>query len=337
MPSVPIASPQPTEFPFAPDAERAAQLDVAVRAGLAKSLAAVFDALEIDSGDAGRKRLSSALAAGPVAPGVFALYVEMVLATYADRDDEARATAKTLLTAFHAAPRPLSVVTLDDRDLGPGQAARYDRLLADDIGVPIAAVAAPALAEARRRLDSIFELLRAGAPDVFAESVALIRQIVVVSTGPGAPRMAFGAASSFALWGALVLNVECLDDRLHAADQIAHESAHTLLFGLAGGGFLTENDQAERYTSPLRPDLRPMEGVAHATFVAGRTTYVLESFLRHGVLTGEELETARRHVAASERAYAEGLATVEANAQLTPAGAAAFAGLRRHMNSRAPV
>ncbi|HLI67723.1 MAG TPA: HEXXH motif-containing putative peptide modification protein [Caulobacteraceae bacterium] len=321
------------DFAFAPNPGRAARLDAAVRAGLADSLTAVFSALGLPP-DARQRRFLKRVEAGPVPPGVFAVYVELVLAVMRDEDDAARALAHALFGVPTAAAG-LSVVTLDDGGLGNGQAERYRRLLAEDIGAPIDALAAAALADACAKLDAALALLGAGAPDVAAELRVLIRQIVLVRASGAGEGTTFGGASSFALWGALVLNAERLADPLEAAVQLAHETAHTLLFGLAQGGQLTDNAAEARYASPLRIDPRPMEGVAHAVFVTGRMIYTLDRLLAGGVLDIAAAARAREQLVRNEAAYAAGLATVMKHATLTPAGEAAFRAVRRHMDRRA--
>jgi HEXXH motif-containing protein len=115
------------------------------------------------------------------------------------------------------------------------------------------------------------------------------------------------------------------------AVSLAHEAAHSLLFGLAVGGQLTENDAAERYSSPLRRDPRPMEGVAHATYVTARMAYALEAMIGAGVLDQDEMARAGDQLAHDKAVCIQGLATVMADAGLTPAGEAAFAGLRQYV------
>ena len=317
---------------FAPDASRGARLDQAVRAGLADSLTTIFESLDT-AGAAGASRRAAMLgrlAAGPVPPGLFGVYVELVLAIFADRDRE----VDVLLNALPG-PWPvsegLSIVTLDDAELGHGQSARYQRLLSDDIACAIEPLRPAALEAAARRLTQGLDLLQAGAPDLFGEFRALVRQVVLVAPGAGPQAFTFGGASTFSLWGALVLNAEGFGDRVGIAVSLAHEAAHTHLFGLALGGRLTENDEAERYPSPLRRDPRPMEGVAHASYVTARMVYALKALIASGQLDAGETGLAADRLTVNETAVAQGLATVMAHARFTPLGAAAFEGLRRSM------
>ena len=301
-----------------------------MRAGLADSLTTIFDSLDPPrAADASRRAaLLDRLAAGPVSPGLFGVYVDLVLAIFAERDRDVEALLDELLGPWPVL-EGLRIVTLDDAQLGGGQSARYQRLLSEDIACAIEPLRPDALEVGAARLTRALDLLQAGAPDLFGEFRALVRQVVLVAPGAGPQGFTFGGASTFSLWGALVLDAEGFGDRLSVAVSLAHEAAHTHLFGLALGGRLTENDEAERYASPLRRDVRPMEGVAHAAYVTARMIYALKALVASGELDARETGLAADRLAVNEAALAQGLATVMANARFTPAGAAAFEGLRR--------
>ena len=324
-------------FDFAPDPARALRLDQGVRDGLADSLQAVFDTTGRSRGgdDPGVASLLTSIKARVASPALFGAYVELVLAIFAERDAAAESLMEETLTRWAEWPCSAHFVTLDDRDLGRGQSERYRRLLAEEIGCPLEPVADEALAAAAMQLEAAISLLRDAVPDVAAELGALVRQIVLVAPGESADGVVFGGASTFSLWGALVLNADRLGDRLEVAVQLAHETAHCHLFGLALGGRLVENDDADRHPSPLRRDLRPMEGVAHATYVTARMIYALDALIASGRLDADETTRAGAQLDRNEKAYTDGLKTVLAEAQFTTAGAAAFDGLRRFTEARA--
>jgi HEXXH motif-containing protein len=322
-------------FGFAPDALRAAGLDQAVRAGLADSLATVFDNLDSAPGHDGRiAALLNRIRSAPVAPALFGLYFELVLALFGRRGDEAETLAGELLRYPARKSRTLRIVTLADRDPDLGQSQRYQRLLRADVGGDIQPLSREQCDAAAVRLTQALDLLRLAAPALFAELRGLVREIVLAAPERGARGFEFGGASAFSLWGALVLNADGFGGRLDIAVSLAHEAAHTLLFGLALGGALTGNDPAERHRSPLRQDPRPMEGVAHATFVIARMIYALEALIASGLLTGCEAACAHEQLTANERACDDGLQIVFAHARFTPPGAAIFDGLRRYMDGQ---
>ena len=210
---------------FPPDAIRGARIDQAVREGLADSLNTIFESLDPPSPADARTRagLLHRVRAGPVPPALFGAYVELVLALFAERDDEARALLDELSGSWQAQSESLRIITLDDRDLGQGRAMRYRRLLSDDIACEIEPLGPGAHAGAAEGLAQALDLLRAGAPDVFCELRALVTEIVLVAQGDGPQGFVFAGASTFSLWGALVLNADRFGDRLDVAVSLAHE------------------------------------------------------------------------------------------------------------------
>ncbi|MFI4933216.1 MAG: aKG-HExxH-type peptide beta-hydroxylase [Caulobacterales bacterium] len=306
-----------------------------MRAGLADSLRTIFDRLDDRFAISPQRRLTllAEIEAGPVRPGVFGVYVDLVLALFEERLADGQSLLTELLDTSSKAG-PLRVVNLDDRQLGTGQSARYRRLVGCDILAEINPVEGEAFAEAAELVTAAMELLRDGAPEVLAEFRALIRELVLISVARGTDGLLVGGASTFSLWGAQILNADRLCDRLTTAVSLAHETAHTYLFGLARGGRLVDNDDDERHASPLRREPRPMEGVAHATFVLARMIYVLEALIGSGRLRPEEVPQAHNQLRHSQEAFDDGLATVLAHARFTPAGAAAFAQVQRYMHAR---
>lgn len=323
------------EFRFAPDHLRTARLDQLVREGLADSLAIVFDNLEPRrGGDERFLALSRLIKAGPVSPGLFGAYVELVLAVFDQRDADTECLVGELLHWRRNGASDFRIVTLDDTELGQGQAARYRRLTSADIPGEIRPLDAADYTRAAAQLTQALALLDAGAPDLLKEIRNLIREVVLVAPGSCPTAAAFNGASTFSLWGAVVLNAKCFGNRLDVAVSLVHEAAHSHLFGLTLGGRLTENEPTEVYASPLRQDLRPMEGVAHAVYVTARVIHLLELLIGSRHLRADETACAREQLRRYEQAYDQGLATVSAHASFTPPGAAAFSALRRHMESR---
>lgn len=317
---------------FEPDALRAARQDAAVRLGLADSLSAVFDSLDAPVDAARRRALLEAIEAGPVRPAVFGTYVELVVALFDERTADAAALVEDLLGRNPSQVEPLRIVSLDDAELGPGQAERYRRLVSDDILVSIDRAPPRARARATAVLTAAIDLLRLGAPAVYDEVRSLVREIVLVDGQCHSDRLVVGGAVTFSLWGSQIVVAEQVGDRLTAALQLAHEASHAHLFGLALGGRLVENDDEIRYPSPLRPDPRPMEGVAHATYVLGREVYTLRALVASGRLTEAEERLARDKIAVKRRGFAQGMATLAGDAVFAPAGRAAFEHARRYMD-----
>jgi HEXXH motif-containing protein len=218
---------------------------------------------------------------------------------------------------------------LSDEDLGPGQAARYRRLIDDDsnLQLQIRAFAPGAFPTVSEFVSDGAALLEAAMPELAGEMKALVREIVLVDK-PG--NRHFGA-SSFQIWGALFLKPYPHGNRAAIVEQLAHETSHALLFGLSKGQPLVRNDPNEVYPSPIRQDLRPMDGVVHATYVIARMHYAMSQLLGSGLLSAEEAKVALATRDAHRAHYKNGLAVVETNAKWTEVGEAAHSSARAYM------
>ena len=112
---------------------------------------------------------------------------------------------------------------------------------------------------------------------------------------------------------------------------LAHESGHNLLFGLCADGPLHENGDDERYSSPLRIDPRPMDGIIHAAYVTARMHQAVQRLLAAGVLDEAQAEEARTANIANVKRFAMGMQAVDRHARLTARGRAVMAGARAYM------
>lgn len=318
---------------FAPCAERARRLDLRMRRRLAESVRYVAEQAQAALGPdpAALARFLARVEAGPVGSRAFAAYYDLVLAL--DAGDLAEAGVRLLeLLEAPVAPPGLRILELGDpaRDR---DADRYRRHVDTDPEQPLSIQPPPpALAAAcRARIEAAFARIDAGDPELGREIRALVREIVL-AVGPPDPRaLSFDGASSFMLWGAVVLNAAGHATPLEMVQALAHESAHNLLFGLAADGPLVRNDDAPRFASPLRADPRPIDGIFHATFVTARMHRALAQLRAAGALDAAERAEADAALAAHRAHFAQGLATLDRHAELTPAGAAALAGARAYM------
>jgi HEXXH motif-containing protein len=271
------------------------------------------------------------LAAGPVSAAIFGAYCDLVLAI----DDHRLDLAETLLTEIGAAPnRPTELLIRDlaDPRIDP-IADRYIRLIDTDPAISFTVLApSPEIAAAcRGRIAAAFSLLEAGDPALATEIRALIGEIVI-AIGPDDPTaLVFDGASSFMLWGAIILNANGQRTVLEMAQALAHESGHNLLFGLCADGPMDENDGDARYSSPLRADPRPMDGIVHATYVTARMHRTVARLLQAGVLGGATTAEAQASLVAHRRAFAQGIEVIDRHARLTERGHAIMSGARAYM------
>ena len=317
-------------FDFQPNAARARIIEARVRAGLVDSIEAALRAVSgygAPSGDT----LLARIRAGPVSPVVFGAYTDLVEAIFADDIDGAVTIANELCAPGFGLDPGLRVVTLEDSDLGEGQAARYCRLIDDDpmLLAQLRALSPDAFAAAAIRVKQAIALLDAAAPEIAGELRALVREIVLVDQ----PDDTHFGASSFQIWGALFLRPCPHGGRVVIAEALAHEAAHALLFGFGMGKALVVNEADELYPSPIRDDPRPMDGIVHATYVLARMHYVGTHLLASGLLSEEEEQIAREEQARHMHYYVRGVAVVEAHAKWTQAGEAALNSAKAYMTA----
>ena len=258
----------------------------------ARYYALVRAMLEEDSDAA--ERLFHELTAAPLQPdgGLFALG--------ADLDRECSALYASLMEAGE--PKPLGFAKPD--------AERVTQFRSD-------------FAEAMALIDRVVPLLG-------KEIRALARQIVLVGQRLDVSAR-FDGGSHFQLWNALFLNIDRERSRIKLAEVIAHESAHSLLFGFCTHESLTLNDDDARFASPLREDARPMDGIYHATFVSARMYWLMMQLLDSDMLSADERVEAGRSAQLDRQNFEDGYAIVAAHGHLSETGNAVMAGARDYM------
>ena len=311
-----------SRYGFRPDPARTLAMSAAVRLALGRSLEQVLAALReagtpVSGGFVGWRERLEANPRPP--PQLWALYHDLTQAALGQHIAEASSLAAELLARDAAQVSRLgSVLTFSQAALGE-DAARCAAVVDNDPAHPLGlcAVEDAEVARIAGLLPSARDLLGRAKPALLDEIDALGHQLLL---GVGT-RVAFGGAASVFLWGAVVLNPTLVLDRIDLIESLAHETAHALLFGLTLGEDLTTNDPAERFSSPLRADPRPIEGIVHATFVLGRMIFALGGLGRApGVQATERLRIAEK-IDRNVALYRAGLGVVEAHARFTPAGA----------------
>jgi len=176
-----------------------------------------------------------------------------------------------------------------------------------------------------RNLHKALRLLKEAAPDFYGELDAITTEIVFAKPQRTA-KMRFGGASSFALWGALALNVEAHPDWWQYLPRLIHEYSHNLLFGIAMDGPIVLNDPSETYSSPLREDARPIDGIFHAAFVSAREAMAMHQVANGATpdddeLTPEQLrEYAQSTADRSREAFNDCAAVLRKHARLSDIG-----------------
>jgi HEXXH motif-containing protein len=321
---------------FIPRIGRARAVDHWVRSHLADSIETILRACEsrlvLDREPLAQ--LIDAIRCRPVHPAVMAIYSDLVEAIFLEDEPAAlRLLAELADPQWREASTP-HMVALSPDELGVANCERYRRLIDDDPEVSLELVASPpaACAESKERFTVAKDLMARAAPELADEVEHLGRQIVLVDTVPGNGVTIHGA-SSFYLWGSVMLNQNAHRSRVEIIQGLAHETGHSLLLGLALGAPLVRNPARERYPSPLREDRRPMDGLVHATYVLARMHYAVTGLAASGLLDRSETDQATELAARARANYLEGLAVIDESARFTPLGEKVFDGARRYMTA----
>jgi len=310
---------------FLPNPARAAVVDRTVRAALIGSLDTIFEACagtlawQVNDQDA----LLGALRSHAVSPAIYGIYTELVEALLAEDMRIAQERLDMLLRPHLRGWAIPGIVTLDEVCLGEGLPALYARTIDDDAEVPLQIAAVDDAERARSEVlhDNTIALLGKAAPELLGEIETMAAQVVVVrDAGTAGPLGSFGGASTFCLWGAIVLNSARHQTRPQMAEALAHEAGHSYLLGSTLGGPLVVNDPTERYCSPLRADARPMDGLVHASFVLARMIWRHDQLLQSGLLDEKERKDTLRARNASRDRFLDSRPLIEAQARFTSEG-----------------
>lgn len=328
---------------FLPSVERAAELRRAMDASLLESICVVVE--EVRPGG----QLVPAMD-GAVLPDTSALdygaYFDLALPVAPEIErpasvaDDAVGHLLSRLTesgALGRAQDEIPVTTLAEPYFAPAQVERlirwWDAETQNAFGLK--PISDGELGRAREWIATSFEMLRRSLPELHGEIHALVRDIVVARPD-GVRRTAFGAASSFALWGSFVVDYTSNDTWPQMYRTIVHEAAHNLLFALARSEPLVGNDPDERFPSPVRSDLRPMDGIYHAAFVSARESLALDRLLswneKSNALGAGDAEFIFRLLEVSVLNFQDCARTLQSEGKLTGLGAAVLSECQAFMD-----
>ncbi len=310
---------------FEPSPQRALAIDQAIRARLGKSLTYLAEFL---GKNPQLEEAQRRVCAGAVSPFVFCLYSKLVAQLSTGGAKSGDATAREIAAAVRQDGN--SAVMPYQSPAVPGEWwSAYHALLDTEPGrdfspSPPTESGLDAFREQHRAATAIMEKCD---PDLAQEVATLIRLAV-----PAAPRDAssdqrFNGASTFLAWGAAIFNSEIERHPIAMIDLLVHESGHLLLFGLVEGGALTTNAPTERYTSPLRQDPRPIDGIFHACFVATRVQVAMNRLIESGGLDRQTQEFARLHADKNGASAVRGLEVLNEHAKTTKKGDSVLAAL----------
>ena len=189
---------------------------------------------------------------------------------------------------------------------------------------------------AKRVINDAFELMKHVVPDLYDEITGILSEILLASTPEDGTAAFFSGASSYQLWGAMVLNADMERSVIDMLGTLIHESTHNLLFGLTVQEPLVLNGGDERYKSPLREDPRPMDGIFHATFVSARMYYAMQRLFKSPLLSPAQKQECESNLGLLKNAFYDGYAVVSAYAEYSETGREVMQNAYEFMQEIAP-
>ena len=319
------------EATFEPDPERAFAIDAALRARLADSFTYLDSYLARSRAPFVLTNFAARLRSGPVSPFLFCIYSDLVAALSREDEEAAqRAAAQLALAADH--PASPGIVPYLGTSVPVAWWAPYHALLDTEPGRDFrpAAPTSAGLQMFGERYFAALRIMEECDPPLAKEVGALVRMVVPAAPSGTSTDQRFNGASTFLAWGATLLNSEIDRHPVAMVDLLVHESGHLLLFGLVEGGALTTNRPEERYSSPLRHDDRPIDGILHACFVSTRVHLAMSRLVESGALDVASVRVADEHRRQNGRSAVMGLEVLNSHAQPTPKGQVILASLNAY-------
>jgi len=249
----------------------------------------------------------------------FSIYADIVLKIWHGEEDLA-ITLLEELTLEKPLAQPWRVLAMDD-PAHEKYMNRYARSMNTDpnSNLSMQAPSGDLAVRFSQRVMAGYRLLEATAPELAAEFDELVSDVIMV-VGDDEATYQFDGGSSYLLWGGLFLNATSHETDVAMVELMAHESAHILLYACAADEALVNNPDKELFASPLRHDLRPMDGIYHATFVSARMHWAMAQLIRSGQL--DEAASAAAEVARIEdlKNFWTGYEVIARHGQLTRTG-----------------
>ncbi|RKE93753.1 HEXXH motif-containing protein [Sulfitobacter guttiformis] len=221
-------------------------------------------------------------------------------------------------------PDQFSVQPLAGDLLHPDDVYLLKYAFADDLGLTtsLVAPASEVTEQCKLLVTEALETLGQTAPDWMEELQLLTNQIYFAVADTDAQQL-FGGASVFDAFGAVLINPLGLKDLPRTLMSLVHESSHQQMFVYHLDDEIVLNDASASFTSPLRKQPRPMEGIFHAMWVSARMAVAAQAVLNspNRPTWSEEL---REHQTRAIRAFRDCEDTVAEHAKLTDLGSILF-------------
>jgi len=313
-------------YEIVPDQYRAKILDGKMRDGLLDSLKYLAQTFKEQKNKVFKElqKIIASMDAGDLyPPSTFGLYYEVVGEILVeDKIDNEDKIFTALGNETPINSKAIQIIGLNELN-PPEHRMLYQRLMDTDPDTSFIIIAPPdaLVISAKNKFHKALEKMDLILPELANEFKALIRQVIFVK-GDDSLKYGFAGGSSYMLWGALFLNVEEHYEDLDLIEAMSHESGHTLLFGFSSEEPLVLNDDSDLYPSPIRDDLRPMDGIYHATYVCARICWTMAELLKSKQLLQEEIESVKSRLNNNIDNFCHGYKVIKQSGKLTFTGEA---------------
>lgn len=298
------------------------ELDAAIRSKTQRSLAYVLRQtagyLDLPPGKA--EAMLANIGRGRQHPGVYARYFELIFAINQNRFADANGLLAQI-AELSGQPQEFKILAYEREALGD-DFDRYPRILfaeSPEVGVLVS----PTAEESTRAHDDLraaLETIHRIEPSIYDEIVNLFVQVFITKDDKEGTGASFGGVTSLMIWGATFDNIKAYRQRWEAVQFLVHEVTHALLFGLSSDGPLVLNPPSENYRSPLRTQMRPMDGIYHATIVCARLADFNRKWLASGTVAAEERDEVERETEKMLSSFNDGLSVIDEHGVLSPMG-----------------
>lgn len=324
---------------FMPSRQRATELRLSMASALLASLERQLTVLGHESAALANVAAAGAVQPAAAAPAHFTAYFDLLAlaqgpeAWAGAQPEAALARGRAGWASLSQAGLPglagvapeLRVVTLGEPYFA---AAEQQALLRwwdtePDNAMDLQAVSPADLAQGRVLVAQALQVLQGAAPELFAELSVVLQEVVLARAGAQC-RLNFNGVSSFAAWGAIGINLAAHTAWPQVYKTLVHECGHLVLFALAQEQPLVLNPPEQRLGSPLREDLRPLDGIYHAAFVSAREALALEACLQwhetQGLAQGQDTALLTALLEDSVLAFWDCCAQLQQHGRLAPLG-----------------
>jgi hypothetical protein len=253
-------------------------------------------------------------------PSTFGIYYELAFALFNGDESEVELLMAELATEKTCNPEKFSIVGLSQ--VSPKNLLRYQKLMNSDpqTNILITALNPDREKTAITSLASSLGRFKILIPEMYDEFLSLVKEIILVGSDKENSEFKFDGGSCYMLWGGLFINAENERNDVTMIEALVHESSHSLLFSYSIDEPLVRNEDNELFSSPLRDDLRPMDGIYHATFVSARMYWAMNALIQSGNLNADEILIAQNAKNIDCQNFFSGYAIVKAHADLTETG-----------------